>query len=138
MSGDRPPRVIATLGGGFFVAFGAWAIVSPTTFYERLAVWPPYNEHFIHDIGAFQVGLGLALLFALVHSDALLVALGAVGSGQLLHAVMHLVDRDLGGQQTDPLVMGILAVALLAGALMRSRGIRRDSARPPLPPRSGG
>lgn len=132
---DRAPRFIAGLGGAFFVAFGAWAMASPMTFYERLAVWPPFNEHFIHDIGAFQVGLGLALVFALLEKDALLVALGAVGAGQFLHMVMHVMDRDLGGEASDPFVMGVLALALLAGAYLRFRALKRGSPPPALPPR---
>ena len=128
MSADRAARTIAGLGGALFVVSGLWAMTSPRSFYERLAVWPPYNEHFIHDIGAFQVGLGLALLFALSRSDALLVALSAVGAGQLLHAVMHVLDRKLGGERTDPLVMTVLAILLLAGAIARIRSLK-DSER---------
>lgn len=118
---DKAPRTIATLGGAFFVGFGAWATLAPRSFYDRLATWPPYNEHFIHDIGAFQVGLGLALLLALLRNDALLVALGAVGIGQGIHAVMHFTDRDLGGKETDPFVMALLAIVLLVGAALQLR-----------------
>lgn len=121
---EKAPRTIAILGGVFFVVFGAWAVVAARSFYDRLASWPPYNEHFIHDIGAFQIGLGLVLLFALVRSDALLVALGAVGIGQTIHAVMHFVDRDLGGKETDPVTMIVLAIVLLAGAALRFRNDR--------------
>ena len=110
-------------------------MASPRSFYDRLAVWPPYNEHFLHDIGAFQVGLGLALVLALSKSDALLVALASVGAGQLLHAVMHFIDRDLGGQDSDPLVMALLALGLLTGAVLRLRSIKPVSDRPPHPPR---
>jgi hypothetical protein len=35
----------------------------------------PCNQHLIHDAGAFQIGIGAALLLALVCPDALLVAL---------------------------------------------------------------
>jgi hypothetical protein len=36
---------------------GAWALVDPASFAE--AVKFPANEHFVHDAGAFQVGIGL-------------------------------------------------------------------------------
>lgn len=123
MRSDRLPGYIATLGGVFFVVFGIWAVVSARSFYDRLAVWPPFNEHFIHDIGAFQIGLGLALLFALAKSDALLVALGATGIGQGIHAIVHFTDRELGGSDSDPITMAVLALMLLGGAALRLRAV---------------
>ena len=123
---DRLARGIAALGGAFFVGFGAFAVVSPRGFFDSLATWPPFNVHFIHDIGAFQIGLGLALLIALVRGDALLVALAAVGAGQTVHTIVHFTDSDLGGKSSDPYVMLVLAVLLLAGAFLRLRGSRND------------
>ena len=119
---DRLARGIAVLVGVFFVGFGAYAVFSPRGFFDSLATWPPFNVHFIHDIGAFQIGLGLALLIALVRSDALLVALASVGAGQTVHALVHFVDRDLGGKSSDPFVMLVLALLLLGGAFLRLRG----------------
>jgi hypothetical protein len=36
---------------------------------------PPYNEHLIHDAGAFQLGIGVAVLAALWWPDGLVAAL---------------------------------------------------------------
>ncbi len=127
--GDRAPKVIAVLGATIMLGFGLWAFLDPRAFYKGVAVWPPFNKHFIHDIGAFQIGLGLTLLLALVRGDALFVALAGVGGGAAVHAAAHWIDRDLGGKSTDPWVMTVLAALLVAGAVLRHRGRRRTSFR---------
>jgi hypothetical protein len=50
-------------------------MVAPHSFYDQAATFPPYNRHFIHDIGAFQVVRGSCLIAALALADALLVVL---------------------------------------------------------------
>lgn len=127
--GDRAPKVIAVLGAAIMLGFGLWAFLDPRGFYKGVAVWPPFNKHFIHDIGAFQIGLGLTLLLALVRGDALFVALAGVGVGAAVHAAAHWIDRDLGGKTTDPWVMTALAALLVVGAVLRHRGRRRTSFR---------
>lgn len=111
------------------VALGIWAFLDPRAFYDAVATWPPFNKHFIHDLGAFQIGLGLTLLLALARADALFVALAGVGAGAVVHAAAHWIDRDLGGKASDPWLMTVLAAILIAGAVMRRRGKRRTSFR---------
>ncbi len=114
---ERVVIAIAGLGAASFLIFGLWAFLGPKSFYDQLATFEPYNAHFIHDIGAFQIGIGVALALALWRrSDALLAALGGAGAGSVFHAVAHLRDDDLGGKDTDVFVFGFLAVLLLAGA----------------------
>jgi hypothetical protein len=33
-------------------------VVFPHSFYDNVATFEPYNRHFLHDIGAFTIGLG--------------------------------------------------------------------------------
>ena len=98
------------------IAAGMWAVLDPRGFYDGVATWPPYNVHFLHDIGAFQIGLGAALLLGLTRRRALFVVLAAVALGQSVHAVVHVLDRDLGGKPSDPIVMVLFAAFLWAGA----------------------
>ena len=115
------PKVAAGLGAVVFLVTGIWALVDPSSFYDTLAEWPPYNEHFLHDVGAFQIGLGATLALALVWSDALFVGLAGVGVGAALHTVAHAIDHGEGGSDSDPVNLGIFAVVLLAGAALRWR-----------------
>ena len=121
------PRAVAIIGGVGFVALGLWAMVAPRSFFDALATFEPYNRHFLQDIGAFQVGLGVVLLLASLpgRTDGLAVALVGVGVGAALHTVSHIVGRDLGGTpETDIPVFAGFAVLLLAAGAVRWRHAR--------------
>ncbi len=126
-----PPRPVASwirtvtlIGAVSLVGFGLWAFLAPESFFEQLAMFEPYNTHFLHDIGAFQVGLGAVLALAAFPEriDGLAAALLGVGTGALLHAIGHVIDSDLGGTPaTDIPTLGILAVVLLVAGIARQR-----------------
>lgn len=119
MTTDRITSAIMVLGAIFLFVTGVWAFIDPESFYDEIATFPPYNEHFIHDFGGFQIGFGVTLLLALRVRDAAFVALTGVGVGAALHAVAHVLDYDDGGKSSDPYVLGIVAAILLAGAALR-------------------
>lgn len=117
MKSARLPMFICGVGAAFFLLFGLWAFLDARSFFDQLA---PFNAHFLHDIGAFQIGIGATLALALWRSsDALFAALGGAGVGSVFHAVAHLNDHDLGGSVSDPIVFGVVALLLLGGATMR-------------------
>lgn len=125
--GNFFPRAIAIVGGAGFVALGVWAMVDPQSFFEALARFEPYNQHFLQDIGAFQVGLGVVLLLAglSARADALTVALVGVGVAAALHAVSHIIGHELGGDPDREIPsFAAMAVALLAAGGLRWRHVR--------------
>lgn len=125
--GSTLPRVVAIVGGIGFVAIGVWAMVDPRSFFETVARFEPYNQHFLQDIGAFQVGLGVVLLLAGMsgRADALTGALVGVGIAAALHAVSHVVGRELGGApERDIPGFAAMAVVLLGAGAVRWRHIR--------------
>lgn len=130
----KPPgwtRVVAIAGGIGFLAPGVWAMVDPRSFFAALAAFEPYNQHFLQDIGAFQIGLGAVLLLAgaWVRAEGLTVALFGVGVGAAAHALSHLIGRELGGTpQSDIPLFSVIAVLLLAAGWFRLRS-ERTSAR---------
>ena len=54
--------------------FWVWALTWPASF-AALIDFPPTNEHLLHDVDAFQLGLGVSLLLALVTADGLIAQL---------------------------------------------------------------
>lgn len=107
-------NLVVAAFGLLTLALGIWALIDPSSFFDNVADWPPYNRHFIHDVGAFQVGLGAVLLFALIwQGDAVLAALGGAAIGGTLHWVSHLTDEELGGSDADPYLLGIIALILV-------------------------
>ena len=110
----------------FFLAFGLWAFFDPQSFYDNVAEFEPYNEHFIHDVGAFQIGLGAVLGLAVWRrTDAIFAAMGGAGIGAAFHVIGHVIDDDLGGTTAQTVSLAIVAVLLLAGAAWRLAGDRR-------------
>ena len=125
-SGERLPRVVAIAAGAVFLLAGVWAFSAPASFFEQAAAFEPYNVHFIRDLGAFQIGLGAVLVLAAFSRDALLVALAGAGAGALFHLLGHVIDHDRGGQPAVDLpLFALVALALVAGAVVRAAGLRR-------------
>ena len=119
---SKMPARIAAFGGIVLVVFGLWAMVEPKSFFEQLARFEPYNQHFLQDVGAFQLGLGAVLLLALRYSDSLASGLLGVGIGSSAHVVSHAVGTDLGGSPAiDIPALAILSGLLVVGGVMRVR-----------------
>jgi hypothetical protein len=114
-------RGTALLAAAFYTLFGVWALLAPRSFFETVAPFPPYNEHFLHDAGAFQLGLGAALLAALARRSALVTALAGAAVASVLHAGAHAVDGHLGGRPTDPWVLGLLAALVVVALVLAWR-----------------
>jgi hypothetical protein len=93
---------------------------APQFFFDNIGTFAPYNRHYIGDLGAFTLPLGLGMLWAarnpMQHRLMILVAVGA----NLMHTGNHAYDDILLGTlpslQTVILLVGsvLLAVALLA------------------------
>jgi hypothetical protein len=131
---ERFVRGAAIAGAALFLLPGAWAFADPASFYDTVALFPPYNRHLLHDVGAFQLGLGTALVLGLAGWSGLRVALWAAAVAAVLHAISHVVDRELGGRDTDPLALTLMAAVLIVAAVASGReGRRRDATGPPPP-----
>ena len=126
----RPPgswvvSVAVAVCGAAMLIFGIWPLLLPRSF-AALIDYPPYNEHLLHDVGAFQIGIGAALVATWFSRDAVTVALAGFVVGSGLHVVSHIVDQDRGGHPADPWVLGLLC---LIGALGLGVRLRRHSQR---------
>ncbi len=116
--------VTAALFGVVFLGSGLWAMVGPESFFDAVAEFPPYNQHLVQDIGAFQIGLGAVLLFAVAArgADGMTVGLLGVGTGSAAHVVSHLVGQDLGGEPSvDIPLFTVATLMLLAGGVVSWR-----------------
>lgn len=122
MNKMRALIAVVAAWGAFNVSFGLWALIAPRSFFNTIATYPPYNEHLLHDIGAFMTGLGAVLLIALFRRSAIVAALAANGIGAALHAGAHIIDRNLGGKPSDPVLLTVGAVVVVGAAVISWRG----------------
>jgi uncharacterized membrane protein len=121
-AGSRTARAIALAAGAFYIVAGLWAFLAPDSFFGVIAPFPPFSRHLFHDLGAFQVGLGLTLVLGAIARGALMPALLAVLAATLLHLASHLEDRALGGHSSDPLSLALLCALLAAAVVLERRG----------------
>jgi hypothetical protein len=108
---------------------GVWAWLAPRSFAD--AVNFPYHEHFLHDAGVFQIGIGVALLAGLVWRDARAVTLTGFLIANTLHALNHAYDRHLGGHASDAYALGALSLLTGAALVLRVRQLRHPRASRP-------
>jgi hypothetical protein len=124
------PQATLTVGvlvcAASMLVFGVWAFAAPRSFAD-IVDFAPYNRHLTHDVGAFQVGIGVSLLVALLQWDGLRVALTGFITASALHTVSHFEDRNIGGHASDVAVLAVLTVAAVAVAAGGAGDARRRS-----------
>ena len=126
-------RIIAGVCGASMLVFGGWALLAPASF-AALVDFPPYNAHLLHDLGAFQIGIGVTTWLAIFWDDALAVGLAGFVVAGGLHTANHAADLELGGHLADGWLLGSLVVLAAVGLILQvGRGAgRRPSEAPPL------
>jgi PPOX class probable F420-dependent enzyme len=112
--GHRFVLAVILLAGLFMTAAGVAALLAPGWFADAAAF--PRHTHFVHDAGAFQLGIGVTLLLAVAWRDGLALALAGFLVANTAHAVNHAVDLHLGGRSGDP--WGLAALSLLTAAAL--------------------
>jgi PPOX class probable F420-dependent enzyme len=112
---------VGLLAGLGMAVVGVWCLVAPRSFAEAVAF--PYHEHFLHDIGAFQLGAGVTLLLALIWRDALATVLAGFLLANSVHAVNHVVDLDQGGSPLQAVGLGVVSIATAAALFLRLQAL---------------
>lgn len=110
---------VTALVGLANVWIGIWCLVDPGSFAEFVGF--EAHEHFLHDVGAFQLGLGVMLLLALIWADALATALIGFIVANTIHTVNHMTDLNLGGSAAQAWILGVVSLALIAAFVLRLR-----------------
>jgi ABC-type Fe3+-siderophore transport system permease subunit len=122
----RLAPALAWVVAAFWLVTGVWAFVAPESFYDAVATFPPYNVHFVHDIGAFSFGLGTTIALVVALADrwhpARSVLVG-VGVGSVLHVLSHVLDYEIKSSVSD--VVGLSLFTLLTFAA--AAGFDRES-----------
>jgi hypothetical protein len=131
---ERGLRIVFIVLAGFHVALGAYMLIDPGGFFDRIGQYAIRNDHYVGDLGAVYVGYGAALALAIARPRwrAPLLVFGALWYAA--HAVNHLFDineaesdaRGIG--DTVLLAIGALIMAWLARISERLTGGRAPGA----------
>jgi hypothetical protein len=85
-------RFIILLNGVLNTLTGLVILAAPGWFYDTIADFPPFNRHFLGDVGAFTLAIGVGLLIAARDPQAHSALAGVGALASLIHAVNHLYD----------------------------------------------
>jgi hypothetical protein len=120
---------VAALAGLLYLTFGIWAFAAPESFASNIANYGSYNEHLTHDLGAFQIGIGVGALAGVLLADALAAALAGVAAASVMHGISHIMDHGMGGRASDPWTVGLGGLVILLAFLVAVRSRAARSAR---------
>ncbi len=126
-AGTRADLVSAvlTIVGLTQLATGTLALVAPGAFYDAFAGYPPQNDHFIMDLGSWQVALGAIALFGARRPAWRVPLLGFLALQYTLHTIPHILhvdDADTAGHGGFGLATQAFGAVVLAALFLRERG----------------
>lgn len=102
---------------------------APHWFFTNIGYFPPFNHHFLADIGAFSAPLGVGLLVAARDPERHRLLIGLAALGNLLHSLSHLRDAHLHMPPHMPLAVGVTqeALILLTGLILLGIAARQPA-----------
>ena len=110
-------RILTALVGLGNVVAGLALLFAPQWFFATIAPFDPFNRHFLGDIGAFSLPIGVGLLYAAYspgkHFPLLVLGLWA----SAIHAINHLYDDVIVERSLEHFLRDGLPIALAALAL---------------------
>ena len=116
--------VVLVLVGVTQLVAGVVAFVAPGAFYDAIAGYPPENEHFLMDLGSWQVALGAIALYGARRPAWRVPLLGLLALQYALHTVPHVLhvdDAEESWQGTFALVAQGLGAVVLTALFLRER-----------------
>ena len=108
------------------LATGAMAFFAPGTFYDLVAAYPPQNDHFLKDLGSWNVALGAIALYGARRPEWRTPLLGFLALQYVFHSVSHVIDVN----ESDPAWQGPFALVTQGlGAVVLTALFLRERAR---------
>jgi len=107
------------------LALAVWQIADPGDFHRTLADFGPQNDHYLHDIAAWEATLAVCALAAVWLPSWRLPVLAFAALQFVFHTISHIADAgDARGDTNgtfDAVSLGIGAGLLIALALLARR-----------------
>ena len=119
-------RPLLLIAGAYHLALGAFMVVAPRTFFDEIAAYGVYNDHFIRDVASFYLAMGAVLLLAVGRRSWQVPVLVFCVLQYGLHVLNHIWDVS----DADPSWLGpvnLIVLALIgAGLWWLWRAARRE------------
>lgn len=116
-------QIVVAVAGAINFVTGVALLFIPRWFFETIGNFPPFNRHYMGDLGAFLLPIGIGLLIAARDPSRHRGLIGVAALSSVLHVINHLYDDFVAMQS----VMHFLSetLPLLALAIMLSAVYRR-------------
>jgi hypothetical protein len=109
-------RPVLALLGAYHLLLGTIMVIAPRTFFDEIAAYGVYNDHYIRDVATFYLALGGCMLVAVARQSWQVPLLTFALVQYALHLLNHLWDIG----DSDPAWLGpanVVALALIAGLI---------------------
>ncbi|MEM7113287.1 MAG: hypothetical protein AAF614_12705 [Chloroflexota bacterium] len=115
---NRKIKTILILAGVFYTLTGFALFFAPAWFLENIGPYYPFNRHYMGDLAAFLLPMGVGLLLAAPAPQQHRLLIGVVAAGNVLHGLNHLYDAIQGRETlahwlTDTLPLILFAILYL-------------------------
>lgn len=85
-------RPLLLLVGAYHLILGLAMAFAPRAFFDGIAAYGPYNDHYVRDVATFYLALGAVLLVALRRASWRVPLLAFATVQYALHVLNHLWD----------------------------------------------
>ncbi len=124
-------RWISLIVGIITVLTGLAMIFAPQWFFDNIGNFPPFNRHYLGDLGVFTLALGVGLVLAFRDAARYRLVIGVAALGNILHVLNHAYDSI---QEAAPLShwlsvdgpIWLVAVALIAAWVWANPQVKRS------------
>ena len=103
-------RPLLALLGAYHLLLGVAMVAAPRTFFDDVATYGAFNDHYIRDAASFYLALGAVMLVAVARTSWQTPLLAFATLQYALHVLNHLWDVS----DTDPGWLGPANAAALA------------------------
>ena len=110
-------RPLLVLLGAYHLLLGAAMVVAPRTFFDDVAAYGAFNDHYIRDVATFYLALGVVMLVSVARTGWQAPLLAFATLQYALHVLNHLWDVG----DADPGWLGpanLVSLALIGGVLL--------------------
>ena len=96
MKSSKWIHLLVLVAGLNYVLTGLALLMAPTWFFENIGPFGLFNRHYLGDLGAFLLPMGIGLLVAARQSRQQLLLIAVVAAGNIIHASNHIYDALIG------------------------------------------
>ena len=124
-------RPILALLGVYHLGLGVVMVLAPRTFFDEIASYGAFNDHYIRDVASFYLALGAVLLVAVARASWQVPLLVFALLQYALHVINHLWDiADAEPSWIGPANVASLALIAIVIVWLLRGGRERGDASP--------